>query len=1191
MIYRFSILSIERREMTTMQASFKQPVSRRTHMSYFADSLYARISRVLLFGGMIFSMAGVSRAQAPTPIPGISMTTGDITSVAGSNKTGTTPVPVPATSGKLSEPSGLAFDAEGNLYIADSGSQPTSQAHIYEVNTSGLMSLYAGSTSALGIVAPNGGAALGSWISGTSSLVFDSAGNLFIAASTDSVIDEIPAGMTSLQIYAGQFRKAGSTGDNGSATSAKFALPLSIAIDSANNLYVADPTNHSIRKITPGGNSVLTVAGTTGTGCTAEANCGDGGVATAAKMDYPDGVFVDGNDNIFVVDQNLNNLRVVYNGGAAVACLIALENPTLFPLPVGSKCSGPTSPVPTTLPTPGHIYFLAGISAGCSNMPCGDGQLASSAGFFSPPGGLTIDGAGNIFINDSNDVLIRKIDASTGLISSVIGSDANISFNEGFSGDNGPATSALIAFPPNTYSINALTTDTHGNLFLADTGNYNVRAVAGIAAIALTPQTITFNQSLPTVTYGASAISLTATASSGLAVTYTVTGPASVSGSTLTITGAGTVIVTANQAGNSTYAAATSVPQSFTVNRATITVAGVMVTQSEGTAAPSPLYTITGLVGTDTITGAPTVQSAYTTNSSIGNYPITVSPGNLAISPAASAANYNTPFTYTAGQITVTGGTTQTITFPALQTNLLVYGAAPIPLNATSSSGLPITYTATGSAVVTGSPSAGWTLSIISAGQGTVTAAQPGNDTYAAASSQTQVFSVKQATLTVTATSFSEPYGSTLSSSLPYTVAGLVGNDSVGGMPTLTTAYTPTTPVSTIDQIAISQGTLVIQAPALPGNYILNLVPGTITVTSGPNTITFPPIPAGNQSYGSVVTLAATASSGLPITYTVTGNATISGSKLTITGLGPITVKASQAGNANYAAATPVTQTFTATQAVLSVIVGYYTRAQGAVNPAFTATITGFVNGDADTPLVLTGAPIITTQATVASPPGNYAITPALGTLFSANYTFAFVPGTLVVTQSPSYLITASPNALTIPIGQAAQTVLDIKSFNSYQGSVTFSCGQVSIGITCTFSPATVNITYNPNNPSTANQDNFSTLTVTTSSTATAQLRAGGGSTVMAGLFLVPAGLAGLLLAFGRRRMAAHLRVHQLLVLIVLLSGVMGLGACGSSNNQGKAPLGNTTLLITATGTGTPNTGSPNTTNILYLTVDVTNLQ
>jgi hypothetical protein len=103
-----------------------------------------------------------------------------------------------------------------------------------------------------------------------------------------------------------------------------------------------------------------------------------------------------------------------------------------------------------------------------------------------------------------------------------------------------------------------------------------------------------------------------------------------------------------------------------------------------------------------------------------GWYPINVAQGTLAVSPGASAGNYT--FALVNGTITVGGGSSQTITFPALPATI-TYGDRPIALAATSGAGLPVTYTATGSAVVTGSAASGWTLSILSAGQGTVTAA------------------------------------------------------------------------------------------------------------------------------------------------------------------------------------------------------------------------------------------------------------------------------------------------------------------------------------------------------------------------------------------------------------------------------------------------------------------------------------
>ncbi len=144
-------------------------------------------------------------------------------------------------------------------------------------------------------------------------------------------------------------------------------------------------------------------------------------------------------------------------------------------------------------------------------------------------------------------------------------------------------------------SIGGLATDTHGNLFFSDSGDFNVRAVTGIAAILLTPQTITFNQSLPEVAYGVAPITLTAISSSGLPISYSVTGPATVSGSTLTITGAGAVTVTASQAGNSTFAAAASVMQTFTVDKGTITVTAASFSLSFDATPPTLTYTVMGL--------------------------------------------------------------------------------------------------------------------------------------------------------------------------------------------------------------------------------------------------------------------------------------------------------------------------------------------------------------------------------------------------------------------------------------------------------------------------------------------------------------------------------------------------------------------------------------------------------------------
>jgi len=418
-----------------------------------------------------------------------------------------------------------------------------------------------------------------------------------------------------------------------------------------------------------------------------------------------------------------------------------------------------------------------------------------------------------------------------------------------------------------------------------------------VTVIGQSSQTIAFG-ALPNVTYGVSPIALTATASSGLPVSYVVTGPATISGSTLTIIGAGTVNVTASQSGDATYAPATPLSQSFTVNPATLTVTANSTSRPFGAANPAFTYTITGFVNGDSssvVSGTATETTTATTASTAGNYPIIFDTKNL------MALNYN--FNYVNGTLTVSGGVSQTITFIALSN--VTYGASPITLSATASSGLPVSFTVSGPATVSGS-----TLTITGAGSVTVTANQAGNANYAAATSVSRSFTVNAAVLTVTANNASRPFG-VANPAFTYTITGFVNGDSSSVVSGTATETTTATTASAAGTYPISFATQSLVA----ANYRFLYVSGTLTISGGVSqTIIFNALP--NVTYGvSPITLTATASSGLPVSYTVTGPATLSGSTLTITGTGTVTVTASQAGNSNYAPATPVSQSFTVSSA------------------------------------------------------------------------------------------------------------------------------------------------------------------------------------------------------------------------------------------------------------------------------------
>ena len=455
------------------------------------------------------------------------------------------------------------------------------------------------------------------------------------------------------------------------------------------------------------------------------------------------------------------------------------------------------------------------------------------------------------------------------------------------SGTPSLTTTATTSSAPGTYPITAAA----GTLTAA---NYSFTFAAGTLTVTTAAQTITFTPPASPVTYGVSPITLSATSTSGLAVSFSVmSGPGTISGSTLTISGAGTVVVAANQAGNADYAAAAQVTQSVTVNKATLTITAANASRAYGASNPAFTYLPTGFVNGDTssvLSGAPSLTTTANTTSAPGSYPITAAAGTL------TAANYS--FTFAAGTLTVTTAS-QTITFTP-PTSPVTYGVSPITLSATSTSGLTVTFSVlSGPGTISGS-----TLTITGAGTVVMAANQPGNTDYAAAAQGTQSVVVNQATLTITASNASRAYG-VPNPAFAYVPTGFVNGDTssvLSGASSLTTTATTSSAPGTYP-ITAAAGTL------SAANYSFTFVAGTLTVTTATQTITFTP-PASPVTYGvSPITLSATSTSGLTVTFSVlSGPGTISGSTLTITGAGTVVVAANQPGNADYAAAAQVTQ-------------------------------------------------------------------------------------------------------------------------------------------------------------------------------------------------------------------------------------------------------------------------------------------
>jgi uncharacterized protein (TIGR03437 family) len=274
----------------------------------------------------------------------------------------------------------------------------------------------------------------------------------------------------------------GYTGDGSAANAAQVNGPFSAALDSSGNLYIADQFNHAIRKVDTSGN-ISTVAGNGTAGYT-----GDGGAATSANLNDPQGVIVDSSGNIYIADTNNNAVRKVSGGKIT----------TIVGSPTGSAGNsgdgGPGTsaqvfhPSALALDSAGNLLIadtsnelirklnlstaIISTLAGQGNNPGfgGDGGLASRAQF-SNPSGLAFDAAGNLYIADTTNNRVRMI-APNGIISTVAGSSSS-----GYAGDGAAATKARLNSPK------GIVVDAAGNLFIADTFNNRIRVVTPCGTI------------------------------------------------------------------------------------------------------------------------------------------------------------------------------------------------------------------------------------------------------------------------------------------------------------------------------------------------------------------------------------------------------------------------------------------------------------------------------------------------------------------------------------------------------------------------------------------------------------------------------------------------------------------------------------------------------------------------------------
>ncbi len=266
----------------------------------------------------------------------------------------------------------------------------------------------------------------------------------------------------------------GYSGDGGPATGAQLYLPQCVALDAAGDLYIADSFNNVIREVAVNG-TITTVAGNGSFGYS-----GDGGPATSAQLAYPHGLAFDGAGNLYIADSSNNVIRqVAVNGNIATVA----GNNTRGYAGDGSPATGAQlyEPYAVAVDAAGDLYITDSNNHVIREVFAANGTIATVAGNGYPgysgdggplgsaqlnyPKGLAFDAAGNLYIADFGNSVIRKV-STNGTITTVAGNGA-----PGYLGDGGAATSAELAFPE------SVAVDAKGNLYIADTVNQTIREV------------------------------------------------------------------------------------------------------------------------------------------------------------------------------------------------------------------------------------------------------------------------------------------------------------------------------------------------------------------------------------------------------------------------------------------------------------------------------------------------------------------------------------------------------------------------------------------------------------------------------------------------------------------------------------------------------------------------------------------
>ena len=406
-----------------------------------------------------YRIRAVNTQATAVTLAGVSIPAGDIQTVGGN---GSTTLPnvvtdVPALGVVLYQPFGVIEDPSGNIFVSDTYN------HNVREDVAGTVNIIAGT----GIpgYGGDGGPATSAQLDYPYGVARDSSGNIYIADQENCLIRMVNTSgtiTTFAGLVSGGSPSCGYSGDGGPATSAQLYYPTGVFVDSNNHVWIADTYNQKIREVVSG--TINTVAGNGTAGYS-----GDGGLATAAELYYPNDMRVDAAGNVFIADTYNHRIREV----------------------------NATTKVINTIAGNGGVGFS------------GDGPATENSLYY--PSSLFVDANDNVFIGDTSNNRVRWVDPA-GTITTFAGS------TPGFSGDGGVATSAELYNPMGVFE------DSSGNVLVADYSNYRVRKINAFNAVGRSVGSIAFGLQAVNTTSNPELATLSAIGSPTIS-SITTTGP------------------------------------------------------------------------------------------------------------------------------------------------------------------------------------------------------------------------------------------------------------------------------------------------------------------------------------------------------------------------------------------------------------------------------------------------------------------------------------------------------------------------------------------------------------------------------------------------------------------------------------------------------------------------------------------